>query len=64
MSLSTSTTVLHPMPGLSRGELAAVLELVSFCHNDGKRPDGVFLIPWWLPFTWDLTSSDHGLGNV
>ena len=50
---------------VSRGELSAVLEPVRFCHNDGKRPDGVFLIPWWLPFTWDLTSSDiHGLGNV
>ena len=31
---------------LVSGGVPAVLEPVSVCHNDGKRPDGMSLIPW------------------
>ena len=28
------------------GGVPAVLELVGVCSDDGKRPDGMSLIPW------------------
>ena len=45
---------------LVSGGVPAVLEPVSVCRNDGKRPDGMSLIPWsqGLPLLWDFTCSD------
>ena len=42
------------------GGVPAVLEPVGVCREDGKRPDGISLIPWWwgLPLLWDFTCSD------
>jgi len=42
------------------GIVPAVLEPVGVCHNDGKRPDGIFLIPWrqGLLLLWDFTCSN------
>ena len=39
--------------------IPAVLEPVGVCHDDGKRPDSMSLIPWWqgLPLLWDFTCS-------
>ena len=36
------------------------MEPVGVCRNDGKRPDGMSLIPWsrGLPLLWDFTCSD------
>ena len=31
---------------LVSGGVPAVLEPVGVCHDDGKRPDGMSLIPW------------------
>ena len=30
-------------------------------HNDGKRPDGMSLVPWsrGLPLLWDFTCSEQ-----
>ena len=41
-------------------QYAAVLEPVGVCRDDGKRPDGMSLIPWrrGLPLLWDFTCSD------
>ena len=38
----------------------AVLELVGVCHDDGKWPDGMSLIPWrkGLPLLWDFICTD------
>jgi len=38
----------------------AVLEPVSVCRDDGKRPDGMSLILWrqGLPLLWDFTCCD------
>ena len=40
--------------------LPAVLKPVGVCRNDGKRPDGMSLIPWrqGLLLLWDFTCSD------
>jgi len=45
---------------LVSGGVPAVLEPMSVCHDDGKRPDGMPLIPWrqGLPLLWDFTCSD------
>ena len=45
---------------LVSGGVPAVLELVGVCHNDGKRLDGMSLIPWsrGLPLHWNFTYSD------
>ena len=45
---------------LVSGGVPAVLEPVGVCRNDGKRPDGMSLIPWsrGLPLFWDFTCSD------
>ena len=45
---------------LVSGGVPAVLEPVSVCRNDGKRPDGLSLIPWsrGLPLLWDFTCSE------
>ena len=45
---------------LVSGGVPAVLELIGVCHNDGKRPDGMSLIPWsrGLPLLWDFICSD------
>ena len=45
---------------LVSGGVPAVLEPVGVCRNDGKRPDGMSLIPWsqGLPLLWDFTCSD------
>ena len=45
---------------LVSGGVLAVLEPVGVCHNDGKRPDGMSLIPWsqGVPLLWDFTCSD------
>ena len=58
-------------------QYAAVLEPVGVCRDDGKRPDGMSLIPWrrGLPLLWDFTCSDtlvpshlatcvHGAGRL
>ena len=38
----------------------AVLEPVGVYRDDGKRPDGMSLIPWrrGLPLLWDFACSD------
>ena len=45
---------------LVSGGVPAVLEPVGVCRDDGKRPDGMSLIPWRrsLPLSWDFTCSD------
>ena len=45
---------------LVSGGVPAVLEPVGVCRDDGKRPDGMSLIPWrrGLPLLWDFTCSD------
>ena len=45
---------------LVSGGVPAVLEPVGVCCNDGKRPDGISLIPWsrGLPLLRDFTCSD------
>ena len=50
---------------LVSGGVPAVLEPVGVCRNDGKRPDGMSLIPWSRglplsrgPLLWDFTCSD------
>ena len=45
---------------LVSGVVPAVLKPIGVCRDDGKRPDGMSLIPWWrgLPFLWDFTCSD------
>ena len=42
------------------GGVPAVLEPVGVNHDDGKRPDGMSLIPWQkgLPLLWDFTCCD------
>ena len=42
------------------GGVPDVLEPVSVNCSDGKRPDGMSLIPWsrGLPLLWDFTCSD------
>ena len=42
------------------GGVPTVLEPVGVFRNDGKRPDGMSLIPWsrGLPLLWDFTCSD------
>ena len=50
---------------LVSGGVPAVLEPVGVCRNDGKRPDGMSLIPWRqsLPLLWYFTCSDNLLCN-
>ena len=45
---------------LVAAEVPAILELVGLCRSDGKRPDGVTIIPWkrGRPLTWDVTCWD------
>ena len=45
---------------LVSGGVPAVLEPVGIIHDDGKRLDGMSLIPrsWGLPLLWDFTCSD------
>ena len=45
---------------LVSGGVPAVLEPVGVCRNDGKRPDGMSLIPWsrGLPLLWVFTCSE------
>jgi len=45
---------------LGSGGVPAVLEPVGVCCDDGKKPDGMSLIPWrqGLPQLWDFTCSD------
>ena len=45
---------------LVSGVVPAVLEPVGVCRDDGKRPDGMSLIPWrrGLLLLWDFTCSD------
>jgi len=45
---------------LVSGGVPAVLEPVGVCCDDGKRPDGMSLIPWrqGLPLLWDFICSD------
>ena len=45
---------------LVSGGVPAVLEPVGVCRDDGKRPDGITLIPWrrGLPLVWNFTCSD------
>lgn len=40
--------------------IPAVLEPNGLCRDDGKRPDGITLIPWskGLPLIWDYTCVD------
>ena len=44
---------------LGSGGVPAALEPVGACRNDGKRPDGMSLIPWrqGLPLLWDFACS-------
>ena len=51
-------TIYH---ALVSGGVPTVLEPVGACHDDGKRPDVMSLIPWWqsLPaLLWDIACSD------
>jgi len=45
---------------LVSGGVPTVLEPVGVCRDDGKRPNGMSLIPWrqGLPLLWDFTCSD------
>jgi len=45
---------------LVSGGVPAVLEPVGVCRDDGKRPNGMALIPWrrGFPLVWDFTCSD------
>jgi len=45
---------------LVSGGVPTVLEPVDVCHDNGKRPDGMTLIPWRrrLLLVWDFTCSD------
>jgi ubiquitin C-terminal hydrolase len=45
---------------LLHANIPSVLEPTSLCRDDGKRPDGMSLIPWKLgkPMIWDFTCSD------
>ena len=45
---------------LSRGGIPAVKELQGLARDDGKRPDGLTLIPWKCgrSATWDVTIVD------
>ena len=45
---------------LVSGGIPAVLETVGVAREDGKRPDGMSLIPWeeGRPLLWDFTCSD------
>jgi len=45
---------------LVSGGVPAVLESVGVSRDDGKRSDGMSLIPWrqGLPLLWDFTCSD------
>ena len=54
---AVNETICH---ALVSGGVPALLEPVGVCRNDGKRPDGMSLIPWsrGLPLLWDFTCSD------
>ncbi|XP_061706829.1 uncharacterized protein LOC133517513 [Cydia pomonella] len=41
-------------------KVAAILEPVGLARDDGKRPDGMTLVPWNLgwPLVWDATCFD------
>ena len=41
-------------------EVPAILEPVGLCRSDGKRPDGVTILPWkrGRSLTWDVTFRD------
>ena len=41
-------------------EVPAILEPVGLCRSDGKRPDGVTILPWKRGrlLTWDVTCWD------
>ena len=54
---SVNETIRH---ALVSGSIPAVLEPIRVCHDDGKEPDGMSLIPWRrdLPLLWDFTCSD------
>ena len=45
---------------LVSGGVPVVLEPVGLCCDDGKKPDGMSLIPWLrgLPLLWDFTCCD------
>ena len=43
---------------LVSGGIPAVLEPVGVAREDGKRPDGMSLIPWEEGLLWDFTYSD------
>ena len=47
---------------LVSGGVPSVLEPVGVCREDGKRPDGMTLIPWegGRSVVWDFTSCDTG----
>ena len=55
---SANETICHTL--VSDG-VPAVLEPVGVCHEDGKQPNGMSLIPWWrgLLLLWDLTLWPH-----
>ena len=46
--------------GMQRAQIPSSKEPVGLFRSDGKRPDGVSLIPWALGrcLTWDVTSPD------
>ena len=54
---AVSETIRHAL--VSRG-VPAVLEPVGVCRSDGKRSDGMSLIPWsqCLSLLWEFTCSD------
>ena len=45
---------------IKRAKIPAVKEPVSLVRQDGKRPDGVTLLPWarGKPLAWDITVPD------
>jgi len=45
---------------IKRAQIPAVTEPVSLIRQDGKRPDGVTLLPWarGKPLAWDITVPD------
>ena len=45
---------------IKRAQIPAVKEPVSLIRQDGKRPDGVTLLPWarGKPLAWDITVPD------
>ena len=49
---------------IQRADMPAAKEPVGLIRQDGKRPDGVTLIPWarGKPMAWDVTIPDTFAG--